>query len=377
MQNYRYFAFISYSTHDVRWGKYLQQRLENYRLPTSLCRKKKLKRNPVSPVFFAPYDIQPGVLHEEIISRLYASKHLIVICSPHSARSEWVGKEIEIFHNLGRFRQIHFFIVDGTPNSEDPDKECFHPVLKKINAPELLGANIHEKVYAFAWMNRERAMVQLISKMLGIEFNEIWRRHRHRLLLQTVIRTICLVTMLSFALYLTHFNRHPQDVSVRLVETSYRNRDLPPMENAKISIRLDDETRTDTVANLMHQALFPNVPRQYFGRKIHLTFECKDYVRLDTTVLCEPDISINIRRDPAVYGNIRFTLWNPDTEQTLPGIALRVNREKTVSDKRGVVTLFIPLQFQKQKYEVVSEDLHINDTLFMPCGDSDIIRYLQ
>ena len=101
-QEYQFFAFISYNSHDTAWGKKLQSKLERYRMPATLCREHGWKRKPIRPVFFAPTDIQPGALSEELQERLRASRHLIVICSPHSARSEWVGREIAFFHSLGR-----------------------------------------------------------------------------------------------------------------------------------------------------------------------------------------------------------------------------------------------------------------------------------
>ena len=183
--NFKYYAFISYSALDIKWGKHLQRKLENYRMPATLCSEHGWNRTPIKPVFFAPSDIQPGGLTAELQERLRSSRNLIVICSPNSAQSGWVGKEIEFFHSIGRTKDIHFFIVDGQPNSGDPETECFNPVLKDLGLPEILGANIHERIYSLPWLNKERAYVQLISKLLGIEFDNIWKRHR-RLLAQKI-----------------------------------------------------------------------------------------------------------------------------------------------------------------------------------------------
>ena len=181
-QNYKYFAFISYSSKDYKWGKCVQRRLEGYRMPATLCSEHGWKRKPINPVFFAPTDIQPGPLTEELKARLSDSKHLIVICSPNSAQSDWVGQEIEYFYKeLGR-KDIHFFIVDGTPHTGDKTTECFNPIVEKLGMPEILGANIHEQVSRWSWINKERAYVQLITKLLGVEFDSIWQRHRRMLI---------------------------------------------------------------------------------------------------------------------------------------------------------------------------------------------------
>ena len=146
-QVFKYFAFISYNSKDTKWGKKLQKKLEHYRMPATLRHEHGWKRKPMEPIFFAPTDIQPGGLTEELQERLRSSRHLIVICSPNSAQSEWVGKEIEYFYSLGRAQNIHFFIVGGIPNSGDIETECFHPIINNLGMPEILGANIHEKVY--------------------------------------------------------------------------------------------------------------------------------------------------------------------------------------------------------------------------------------
>ena len=111
-QNFKYYAFISYNSRDVKWGKRLQRKLEHYRMPATLCSERGWNRTPIKPVFFAPTDIQPGGLTAELQERLKASRNLIVICSPNSAQSKWVGDEIEFFHSLGRTDNIHFFIKE-------------------------------------------------------------------------------------------------------------------------------------------------------------------------------------------------------------------------------------------------------------------------
>lgn len=50
-RQYKYFAFISYNSHDTKWGKRLQRKLENYRMPSTLCSERGWKRKPISPVF--------------------------------------------------------------------------------------------------------------------------------------------------------------------------------------------------------------------------------------------------------------------------------------------------------------------------------------
>lgn len=131
-QQFKYFAFISYNSHDTEWGKRVQRKLEHYRISTTLCTKHRWERTPIKPVFLAPTDIQPEGLSEELQERLRASRNLIVNCSPNSVRSEWVGKEIDFFHQLVCTSQIHFFIDDGQPHSGNPTTECFNPIVEGL-----------------------------------------------------------------------------------------------------------------------------------------------------------------------------------------------------------------------------------------------------
>lgn len=64
-KEYKYFAFISYSSKDTVWGKRLQKKLEHYRMPSTLCSERGWKRNPMNPVFFAPTDIYPRSMSDK------------------------------------------------------------------------------------------------------------------------------------------------------------------------------------------------------------------------------------------------------------------------------------------------------------------------
>lgn len=258
-EQYKYFAFISYNSKDTEWGKKVQRKLEHYRMPATLCSERGWERNPIKPVFFAPTDIQPGPLSDELKERLKASSNLIVICSPNSAQSEWVGREIEFFHSLGRTKNIHFFIVDGVPHSGDPATECFNPIVEKLGLPEILGANINEHISRWPWVNRERAYVQLISKLLEVEFDAIWQRHK-RLLIQKVIYWSIATLMVIASLIGVWIKNQPVDVRLHLQQSSMNNDQLPPLENAVIRITLDNETKVDTVSSLADSASFANIP---------------------------------------------------------------------------------------------------------------------
>ena len=375
-QQYKYFAFISYNSKDTEWGKRVQKKLENYRMPATQCSEHGWERTPIKPVFFAPTDIQPGGLTEELQERLRASRNLIVICSPHSAKSEWVGKEIAFFHQLGRTEQIHFFIVDGTPHSGNSETECFNPIVETLGLPEILGANIHEKIYRWPWMNRERAYVQLISKLLGVEFDAIWQRHKRLLVQRVVCWAIGIVAVLAALLGVWNSSRSV-DVQMTLNEVSAHNENLPPLKDAVVTLTLDNETKTDTIRALDTVLLFKNIPHRFLDKEVRVQVACQEaFLPIDTTLLLSKNVTLDICRNSDYYGRVHFQLWNPDTDQTSTQAELLIDGHQALSDAEGFVTLTIPLEQQKAVYPVTSKSLHLADSVVRPpFGPNDIVQF--
>ena len=367
-QQVKYFAFISYNSHDVRWGRRLQKKLEHYRMPATLCSERGWKRTPIQPVFFAPTDIQPGGLSKELQERLEASRHLVVICSPYSAQSEWVGREIAFFHQLGRTQDIHFFIVEGEPHSDDPDRECFNPMVEQLGLPEILGANIHEQVHRLPWLNRERAYVQLVSKLLDVEFDAIWKRHRRMLIRKTIAWILGTLAVLA-ALVGIWLHSQPVDVALRVNETTPHNDQLPELRDAVVTLALPNKTETDTLRTMDGEVIFRNVPHKYLGKPVQVTFSCRDFRPVDTTMALDKALTLDIARDPAAYGFIYFRLYDPQTEQILPDVEVIIDGQTVRSDALGFVMLTIPLPQQRKTYPLsASIPLH-EDSIYPPCGE--------
>lgn len=370
---YKYFAFISYNSKDTAWGKRLQRKLENYRMPSALCSEHGWKHTPLNPIFFAPTDIQPGGLTAELQERLKASRNLIVICSPNSAKSEWVGKEIEFFHSLGRTDHIHFFIVDGKPHSGNKDTECFNPIVDTLGMPEILGVNIHEKISRWSWVNKERAYVQLITKLLGVEFDSIWQRHKRMMIQQIVAWAAGIVTVLVALLGVWAVNQ-PVDVKVSLNETSVHNDNLPPLKDAIVTLAIDNESKTDTLSSIEDLALFANIPHSAIGKEAHILIECKDWLTTDTTILrLSKDIVINIERDSRPYGNVTFKLWDANKECGVSNVKINIMDAETSSDAEGDVIVFIPLDEQRTEYKVTCSIPLQDNTIYMPMTKSTVM----
>lgn len=339
-------------------------------MPAALCREQGWKdKKPVKPVFFAPTDIQPGELSEELKQRLRDSKNLIVICSPNSAKSEWVGREIKYFCEIGRKDNVHLFIVKGTPNSGNPETECFNPVLNELGMSEVLGANVNEKIYKSAWLNRERAYVQLITKLLGVEFDSIWQRHKRRLAIKVAAITLGLMAVIS-ALILTWKLNQPFDVRIT-VEEQQKVESLPPLRNVLVSLFLDNECKTDTVNHAEDAACLTNIPHHFFGEKVKITAGCNRFLPFDTIVVLNENVNVTLKRDVSVFGNVHFTIY--DGEKGIPDVKVSLAGIEAVSDSQGVVNLQVPLEKQQVFYVMKTSVPLETDTVFMPCGKDDVI----
>lgn len=167
---YKYYAFISYKREDEKWAAWLQKKIENYKLPTSLRKSNPDFPKQVKRCFRDTTDLTAGVLEKAIQQGLQASKYLIVICSPRAAQSTRVCKEVEEFITSGREEYIIPFIVEGQPHSKDEAKECFPRNLRELSGKrELLGININET-------GRDIAATKAVAHMFGLQFDTLWQR---------------------------------------------------------------------------------------------------------------------------------------------------------------------------------------------------------
>ncbi len=194
IEGYKYFAFISYKREDEKWAKWLQKKLEHYKLPTSVKKLNSSLPNKIRPVFKDTTDLSGGVLEKAIKDALSLSKYLIVICSPRAAQSPWVCKEVQEFIESGREEFIIPFIIDGVPHSKDKSKECFPNGLRELSGErELLGISIHD-------MGREAAVIKVIARMFELRFDELWRRYERTKRIQTFVGMIIFVLFLLVGL---------------------------------------------------------------------------------------------------------------------------------------------------------------------------------
>ena len=377
-KQYTYFAFVSYRSSDEKWAKWLQEKIEAYRLPTTIQHENNdLPKSRLRPCFRYHTDIQPNELKTELRTKLEQSKYLLVICSPRSAQSPWVGAEIDTFVQLGRRDRIIPVIVEGIPYSGDPQTECYNPMLIKHfphsdnvdEDREILGVNIHEEGSGSAYIKRERAVMQVVSRMLNVSFDRIWQRQRRRLIRRAVLSTVGTLLVLAALIAVWAFNQ-PFHSTVSLYEETPAVQALPPMHDAVLTLSLPDEERSDTIHAFSESVRFRYLPARLKNKEVRMQVCAPDYLPLDTTVMLTEDLQLPLRRNPAVYGALSATLIV--NGEPAARTSIRIEGYETTTDTNGRFSLFIPLDRQRKTYTVTLKD-NRSATLYAPCGPNDIV----
>ena len=162
---YPYRAFISYSHRDSAWCDWLHKALESYRVPRDLVGRLS-PEGPIPrdlrPVFRDRADFSAGPLREQTVKALQGSQFLVLIASPSSAASRYVGDEIRMFVELHGEKRVLALIVEGEPPA------CF-----SLDLPWLC-----DNVAGDADKDgKQEALVKLVSRLVGVDYDTLWTRH--------------------------------------------------------------------------------------------------------------------------------------------------------------------------------------------------------
>ena len=380
MEEYKYYAFVSYRSSDEKYAKWLQDKIEAYRLPTTVQKMNAaLPKKKLRPCFRYHTDIQPNELKTELRNKLEQSKYLLVICTPRSAQSPWVGNEIDTFVELGRRNRIIPVIVEGKPYSGDPATECYNPSLIKhfphsdniAEDREILGVNIHEEGRGSAYMKRERAVIQIVSRMLDVNYDQLWNRQRRRIITRAIVSTLLSVLFVC-AMALMWFFNQPFDSQVSLTESSVHNANLPELHDAIVTLSLGDETKRDTLKSIDKTGHFYNLPARMKGKKVRLTVTAPDWITTDTTVVLTENIQLPIARNPYVYGHL--TVYVLQNGKLLQNTDLMLSNTPVKSDNNGYLVVDVPLEEQSKEYPLTHPASGKATIIFPPCGPNDAVE---
>ena len=375
--SYRYYAFISFQNADAAQALWLQKAIENYRIPSVLRRKDADLPRRIRPCFCYLNDIHAREeLMTELKERMEQSRYLIVVCSKNSAQSTFVNSGIDYFISLGRRDKIIPVIIDGIPYSGDTQTECFPEALRR-NFPkhtdplldhQILGINLNESGVGNSRARRKRALLMIVARMLNIEFDGLALRDKQRNTRLRVLGT-AIVGIVIAAMAAIWIEAQTVDIEETLTEQTVQNDNLPPLENAVLTLQLGNEQKTDTLKTIDSKVILRHIPPQYIGKPTKLQLRAKDYLPLDTTL--QKKLQLPIRRDESIYGNVRFRLFGVAHPEREP---LQIAGETVYADKDGLVRLFVPLSRQQSTYRISTRlQLGQDSVLYMPCGTDVVI----
>lgn len=373
--SYSYFAFISFQNADAKEAVRLQHTIESYRLPAVLCKQDASIPHRIKPLYCYLNDMHAGEeLMQELKQRMEQSRYLIVVCSPHSAKSVYVNNGIDYFVSLGRRDSIIPIIIEGVPYSGDPNTECFPEALRRhfpkhtnpLKDHSILGINIRE-----AGMSRrkayDRAMLMVVARMLQLDFDGLLLRDQQRRRKRSIITSL-LSLLVAAALGLTWWFSQTVEVDIRVNEGTPYNSALPQCKDITLRLYLDNEHKEDTLPSLGDVSVLRNIPPRYIGREARVTLSARDYLPLDTTLVLQKDMTLPLHRDADIYGHVHFRLFgtaHPERAEIF------IENYRAESDGNGLVELNIPIAEQKTQYRVTVN--HQTDTLYMPCGEDAVI----
>lgn len=226
---HKYAAFISYSRADLAAGDKFQRGIERYRIPKPLVARGTLN-GPVPkrlvPIFRDVTDmVAAGDLGAQIEKTLQESAFLILICSPHSAKSMWVNTEVETFKRKGAKTRIIPVLLDGDPVEYHPEHApngAFPPALLRVigadgqltdeREPAPIAPDLRPTAegYNFAVLKTVATMIGLAPDILSQRQSEMERRDRR---IARMITSV--VTVLAIAATVAAFSAWQQMISAR------------------------------------------------------------------------------------------------------------------------------------------------------------------
>ena len=207
MAQFRYKAFVSYSWADAEWGKWLLHEIETYRTPAALVGKAGGHGEVparLHPLFKDREEEAAGAsIGAAVETALANSEFLIVICSPRSAQSQWVNREVAWFKTHRDPNNILALIVDGEPGGSE--LECFPKALTHQVLPDLTVTDVavDAPLAADARISgdgKRKAKLKLAAAMLGLGLDELVNRDEARRTLRTRIvvgSSLALATVMS------------------------------------------------------------------------------------------------------------------------------------------------------------------------------------
>ena len=185
-----YMAFLSHSRSDAAEALEIHKFIESYRIPMYVqqdpAHKRALKR--LSPVFLDRSDLSAeSDLTVAITRALNSSRYLIVLCSEHASKSDWVKKEVTEYLSISAVDRVIYIVSERVEANVD----C------KSLLPLALAGNV-EPIIADRRDSGDGprlAVLKVIAAMLKVDLTTLLRRdlamvRRRRIVQGMILSTI-------------------------------------------------------------------------------------------------------------------------------------------------------------------------------------------
>lgn len=337
MPNYKNFAFISYSHRDMAIARWLQKKLERFKLPTAIHNEIDSNSRYLRPVFRDQSDLNTGILSYELRKHLEESKYLILICSKNSAQSQWVSDEAKTFVDMGRLDRIIPVII---PDDEKKERDLFPIFLREyfelFPDKELLGINIRT-------LGRQQAIVRVVSRMLNVSFDSLWTRHkrqqRFHIMLYSAASVVTLVLTYIFAMPVSF------SISVNKEHSNLPTQGAVSLivNGAKYISTMDDPEFDDV--------RMPGYKR--FG-KVSVTAHSQYFKNVDTIISVgfglHRDVSLSLKRDNT-FSYYKGVVYDEDMNP-IPNVEVSVADKSVITDLSGAFDIVLPIEEQRIEQNV-------------------------
>lgn len=195
---YKYLAFISYTTADLKIARRLKRRIQSYHLP-AFMRKDRSKKH--ISVFMADQDFNEHTVLDGLHKKLNEAEYLVVVCSPDSAKAWGCTEEVSYFIQTGRADHIIPYIISGQPNSHLQTAECYPEPLRALPQDQQING-----IYT-PLVGQYKGYLMVMSRMFHLEYDAIriedWKRRIFKYTLVSIVALVFLASGLFAARYFT------------------------------------------------------------------------------------------------------------------------------------------------------------------------------
>lgn len=339
---YNYYAFLSYCPEDAIVAEALRKKLESFWLPKGVynecCSSSRL-----SPIYKKETYEGNALLPDEVRDALNQSKCLLLLCSPESANSECVNREVELFIAEGRVKQIIPYIVNGIPMCEGR-RECFPPALrnyfKENPSHELLGIDTQK-------ISPKSALYSVASTLLDVPYNKLWNRLAHKNRNRLIIALLlALVGFLGFYILAI-----PYRISIILHDEVHN---LPILKDASGYVGTVVINGVDIpVSSFDTTIVSPPIPGYLRGKTASISFSATYYRSLNDTIELgygwKSDYDLYLKRDNE-FEMFSGRVFDLDTNEPIPDAWVDVDQGRywAMTDSAGYFVLKFTLEEQSE-----------------------------